>query len=137
MNNKCVLVCVTAQKSSKHLVEVGKNLADNYNSILEVVSVLPQEQITDSSIKTIEEIHHLTKDFGGEMTLLFNDDPVLSLIAHIGKRKPITVVTGYPGENSNSFIESLRLLCPEQEISMVNNDQIYTVSPSAQFKSHV
>lgn len=136
MKNRCVLVCVTAQQSSKHLVEVGKNLAEKYNSVLEVVSVLPQNPDTDREIKTIEEIHHLTKEYGGEMMLYFNDEPVLTLIAHIGKRKPITVVTGYPGENSNSFVESLRLFCPDQEISMINNDQIYTVCPSAQSKTH-
>lgn len=129
MKNRCVLVCVTAQQSSKHLVEVGKKLADKYSAILEVVSVLPQETDERVDIKTIEEIHHLTKDYGGEMMLYFNDEPVLTLTAHIGKKKPMTVVTGYPGENSNSFIETLHLLCPDQEVSMVNGEQIYTVLP--------
>ena len=40
-SERLVLVCVTAQKSSKGLVKAGKTIAESSNASLEVVSVLP------------------------------------------------------------------------------------------------
>ena len=130
MTEKIVLVCVTAQKSSRALVEAGRELSEKYGAKLEVVSVLPPNTEDERiDINAIEEIHAMTKQWGGEMMIYFHDEPVLTLTAHIGKRRPMTVVTGYPGENSNNFIDTVRMILPEQEISMVNGSQIYTIAP--------
>ena len=138
MEKKRIIVCVTAQQSSKKLVEAGKTLAEKYDAVLETVSVLPPNT-EDSRIDTaaIDEIHRMTEEFGGEMMIIFNDEPVYALIAHIGKKKPLTVVTGYPGERSNNFIDSLRMILPSQEIAMVNGEQIYTILPSPEGKLRV
>ena len=130
MNGRIVLVCVTAQQSSKQLVMAGKQLAEKWGAALEVVSViLPEKQASGADASVIEEIHSLTRQAGGEMMIYFSTEPVYTLTAHIGKRKPLTVVTGYPGENSNNFIDTLRALLPDQEISMVNGEQIYSILP--------
>lgn len=130
MEKRCVLVCVTAQQSSKALVRAGKKLAEKYETTLETVSVLPPNKEDERiDIDAINEIHDMTEECGGEMMIFFHDEPVYTLIAHIGKKKPLTVVTGYPGEMSNNFIDTLRLILPEQEIAMVNGEKIYTMLP--------
>lgn len=127
-----VLVCVTAQQSSEKLVKAGKKIAEKYSSTLEVVSVLPvNRQNNKSESEIIERLYQLSVSYGGEMAVYFNDDPTLTVSAHIAKRKPLTIVTGFPGENSNDFIDLIHALFPETPISMVDAEgTIYNIMPS-------
>lgn len=130
-NERTVLVCVTPQESSKTLVKAGKAIADRNKASLEVVSVLPM-MTTDSRVnpQTLEKLYRLAQNQGGEMAVYFSDDPILTVSAHIAKRKPLTIVTGFPGEKSNNFICTIHLLLPEVPISMVSADgTIYNVLP--------
>lgn len=129
-NRKTVLVCVTPQESSKALVEAGKILAEKNSAKLEVISVLPIESAEEKSDpKIIEEIYHFAKDANGEMALYFSDEPIFTIAAHIGKIKPVLLVTGFPGENSNGFVSAIRMLIPELPISMVDGDKVYNMLP--------
>lgn len=127
-----VLVCVTAQQSSENLVKAGKNIAEKSACPLEVVSVLPLCKVNEPvDNEIIEKLFQLSKSYGGEMAVYFNDDPILTVSAHIAKRKPLTIVTGFPGENSNSFIDLIRSLFPEMPISMVDSEgMVYNMKPS-------
>ena len=130
-SERLVLVCVTAQKSSKGLVKAGKTIAESSNASLEVVSVLPTSN-EDNRIDTdvIEKLYQLSKNCGGDMAVYFNDNPILTVTAHIAKRKPLTIVTGFPGENSNDFIDLIRAVFPDTPISMVCTDgTIYNMLP--------
>lgn len=126
-----VLVCVTAQQSSENLVKAGKEIAEKSSSALEVVSVLPLSRKNERSDQDIiERLYQLAKSYGGEMAVYFNDDPIFTVSAHIAKRKPITIVTGFPGENSNDFIDLIRALFPKIPISMVDpSGMIYNMLP--------
>lgn len=127
--DKLVLVCVTAQRSSENLVKAGKDIAEKSKAALEVVSVLPLIQNGENN-QIIEELFQLSKSYGGEMAVYFNDDPTLTVSAHIAKRKPLTIVTGFPGENSNDFINLIHALFPETPISMVNSEgTVYNMVP--------
>ena len=127
-----VLVCVTAQESSENLVKTGKGIAEKHSCPLEVVSVLPTDRKSErSDHEIIERLFQLSKNYGGEMAVYFNDDPVLTVSAHIAKRKPLTIVTGFPGENSNNFINLIHSLFPETTISMVDSEgTVYNMVPS-------
>lgn len=127
--DKLVLVCVTAQRSSENLVKAGKDIAEKSKAALEVVSVLPLIQNGENN-QIIEELFQLSKSYGGEMAVYFNDDPTLTVSAHVAKRKPLTIVTGFPGENSNDFINLIHALFPETPISMVNSEgTVYNMVP--------
>lgn len=130
-SDRLVLVCVTAQKSSQGLVKAGKNIAEVNKAALEVVSVLPISD-EDNKIDTeiIENLHQLSKSCGGNMAVYFSDDPILTVSAHIAKRKPLTIVTGFPGENSNNFINLIHSLFPNTTISMVDKEgTVYNMVP--------
>ncbi len=128
---KTVLVCVTPQESSKQLVKSGKAIAEKHGAKLEVISVLPFEQ-GEYKIEpqTIENLYQTASSNGGEMAVYFSDDPILTVCAHIAKRKPLTLVTGFPGEKSNNFIGTIHLLQPDIPISMTDKDgTVYNVLP--------
>ncbi len=138
-NTKTVLVCVTAQKSSEALVRAGKALADKNKAELEVVSVLPLESgelKTDPEV--LENIYRTAKNQGGKMAVYFSDDPTLTVAAHIAKRKPVTIVTGFPGENSNEFLSVIRMLIPDIPITMVDREErLYTMIAGAKSQSNI
>lgn len=122
-NRRTVLVCVTAQHSSEALVKAGKVLSDKFGAELEVVSVLPlnsNENPVDPDV--LESLYQTAQKEGGEMAVYFSDDPIITVCAHIAKRKPLTLVTGFPGANSNNFIATIHLLLPEVPISMIDRD---------------
>lgn len=125
---KTVLVCATAQESSKALIKSGKIIADEHHAKLEVISVLPTDDMTNSNI--IEKLYEMTLELGADMKVYFNDEPILTIAAHISKYKPELLVAGFPGENSNDFVTSIHLLVPELPISMVGNDEtVYNMLP--------
>lgn len=129
---KTVLVCITPQESSKELVKAGKALADKHEAKLEVVSVLPFQQNGQYKIEsdTLEKLYQTAISQKGEMAVYFSDDPILTVSAHMARRKPLTLVVGFPGENSNNFISTIHLLLPDVPISMVGNDGIvYNILP--------
>lgn len=133
-NDRTVLVCITAQESSEKLVEAGKAIADKNKADLEVVSVLPMMN-SDSRVnpQVLEKLYRLAQSRGGKMALYFSDDPTLTVSAHIAKRKPLTLVVGFPGERSNDFVHTIHLLLPEVPISMVSGDgKIYNILPCEQ-----
>lgn len=122
-NRRTVLVCVTAQHSSEALVKAGKVLSDKFGAELEIVSVLPlnnNENPVEPDV--LESLYQTAQKEGGEMAVYFSDDPIITVCAHIAKRKPLTLVTGFPGANSNNFIATIHLLLPEIPISMIDRD---------------
>lgn len=130
-SRKTVLVCVTAQQSSETLVKAGKVLSEKWGADLEVVSVLSTgkgETLVMPEI--IENLYQTAQKEGGEMAVYFSDDPIYTVCAHIAKRKPLTLVTGFPGANSNNFIGAIHLLLPELPISMIDRDgTAYNILP--------
>ena len=130
---KTVLVCITPQESSKQLVKSGKAIAEKHGAKLEVVSVLPlcqDEQQYKIEPDTIEKLYQTAKSENGEMAVYFSDDPILTVSAHTAKRKPLTLVVGFPGEKSNNFVPAIHLLLPDVPISMVDTQGvIYNILP--------
>lgn len=134
---KTVLVCITPQESSKVLVKAGKVLADKHGAKLEVVSVLPFQQNGQYKIESdiVEKLYQTAISEKGEMAVYFSDDPILTVSAHIAKRKPLTLVVGFPGEKSNNFISMIHLFVPDVPISMVGADgTVYNILPCEEMK---
>lgn len=134
---KTVLVCITPQESSKKLVKTGKVLADKHGAKLEVVSVLPFQQNGQYKIESdiVEKLYQTAISENGEMAVYFSDDPILTVSAHIAKRKPLTIIVGFPGEKSNNFISMIHLFVPDVPVSMVGVDgTVYNILPCEEMK---
>lgn len=131
-NQRTVLVCVTAQSSSENLIRTGKALAEKNSADLEIVSVVPlNSKHRKFDPQTLDRLHACSKEHGGEMAIYFSDDPIMTVCAHIAKRKPLTLVTGFPGEKSNNFISLIHLILPDVPISMVDSQgTIYNIIPN-------
>ena len=132
MNKKeTVLVCVTPQQSSEKLVEAGRTIASDIGANIEVISVLPLDSIENKNIKILDSLYETAFSAGGEMAVYFSDEPVLTIIAHLAKTQPSCLVVGFPGENSNGLVSTVRLLLPKQPICMVDGQKLYNILPSS------
>lgn len=136
-NDRTVLVCVTVQSSSENLINAGKAMAEKNNASLEIVSVIPiDDEERKFDPEALDRLYTCAKKHGGEMAVYFSDDPIMTVCAHIAKRKPLTIVTGFPGERSNKFISLIRLILPEVPISMVDpRGTVYNMLPSEATKA--
>ena len=130
-NERTVLVCVTVQSSSENLIRAGKAMAVKNSADLEIVSVIPVDEERGSfDPEALDRLYSCAKAHGGEMAVYFSDEPTITVAAHIGKSKPETIVVGFPGENSNNFISTIKLLFPHLPISMVAKDNtVYNLLP--------
>lgn len=131
-NKKTVLVCVTAQSSSENLIRAGKALADKNSADLEIVSVIPiEDEERKFDPEALDKLHVCAGKYGADIAVYFSDDPIMTVCAHMAKFKPMTLVTGFPGERSNNFISLIHLILPEIPISMVDpKGVIYNMLPS-------
>ena len=127
-----VLVCVTAQQSSENLVKAGKAIAERSRSSLEVISVLPVVSSDRIDCQALDKIHETAKSQGGNMVIYFSDDPILTISAYAAKTKPLTIVTGFPAEQSNGFVSAIHMLLPKIPISMVDSEgTVYNIECTA------
>ncbi|MBQ6600260.1 MAG: hypothetical protein IIX36_01315 [Clostridia bacterium] len=135
-NERTVLVCVTVQSSSENLIRAGKAMAVKNSADLEIVSVIPVDEERGSfDPEALDRLYSCAKAHGGEMAVYFSDDPIMTVCAHVAKRKPLTLVTGFPGEKSNNFISLIHLILPEVPISMVDpKGTVYNMLPSESTK---
>lgn len=136
-NERTVLVCVTAQSSSENLIHAGKAMADKNRAELEIITVIPIEnEERKFDPEALDRLYCCAKKNGGEMAIYFSDDPIMTVCAHIAKHKPLTLVTGFPGEKSNNFISLIHLILPEIPISMVDSKgTVYNMLPSEATKT--
>lgn len=130
-NERTVLVCTTLQPSAEKLIRAGKAMAEKNSAGLEIVSVIP---IDDEERKfdpyALDRLYTTAKHYGAEISVYFSDDPVMTVCAHTAKFKPLTLVTGFPGEKSNNFISLIHLIVPDVAISMVDgNGTVYNMLP--------
>ena len=131
-NSRTVLVCVTAQSSSENLIHSGRLLAEKNSAELEVVSVIPlEDHDRPFDPQALESLHAATRRHGGDMAVYFSDDPIMTVCAHIARRKPLTIVVGFPGKGSNNFVSLIHLLLPDIPVSMVDTKgTVYNILPN-------
>ena len=130
--DRTVLVCATLQSSSENLIHAGKAMAEKSSADLEVVSVVPiEDEERKFDPEALDRLYTCARRHGGDMAVYFSNDPIMTVCAHIAKRKPLTIVTGFPGERSNSFISLIHLILPDVPISMVDTGgTVYNILPS-------
>ena len=64
------------------------------------------------------------------MTVYFNDSPALTVAVHARQINAVHIVSGSPGTDSNTFIETIKGLLPETPMTIVDNEQQMITFPS-------
>lgn len=131
--NSVVLVCVTPQQSSKHLIDCGLRLAQERGSSLRILSVLPQRQAFAPDLSVLEMLNSAAHEAGAEMTVCFSDSPAEKVCEIVRESDIEMLLAGFPGKHSTHFLQSLHEKLPALQLWLVDSDgTAYTFGPAAQ-----
>ena len=131
----CVLVCVTPQSECERLIKAGALIAKEKELPLEVLSVFHQKDGFNPDPTVLEKLYRCAKEEKAQMSVYFNDSPALVTAVHAKKKGCVDIVVGFPKEQSNQFVPTLRAIVPDITISMVDvedNGKIYRMIPKSE-----
>ncbi len=134
-SDRCVLVCVTSQKTCERLIKEGAYLAKKNNCSLLVLSVFPTNGCFRPDLKTIGELDRCAREHSAEMILFYNDFPFIVAASVAKKNNAINIVTGFCENGVSPFITSLHTVLPEIPVSMVDKEgKIFSIHPAVASK---
>lgn len=116
-----VLVCVTQQKASKKLVEVGADLSNDKDSFLYVLHVVNENDkllYNLSDGEALEYLFEITKGVGANLVVKRSKDPIKEIVDFAMEEEITHIVIGSSkGKNeANNFASKLQRRLPHVEI---------------------
>ena len=132
--SKLIIACITAQDSCLSIIESAIDMADNIGAELEVVTAQPKNMEADSRAEDMKCLDRLSKKTGHEITVIYSDNPLISLVNYTKKKKPIHIFTGQQDEKSD-FVIRLSVLTGAP-ITMSANGLVCTVPPMLEESSN-
>ena len=125
-----VLVCVTDQPSCRRLILAGDAIAQKYQVPVKVVTVLKPGLVSSKTADVLQTLYNIAGRLGAEMTVYFNDSPALTVAVHARQTNAVHIVSGSPGTDGNTFIETIKGLLPKTPMTIVDNEQRMITFPS-------
>lgn len=122
---KKTLVFVTDQFQCERLIRTGRGLADYSDTELEVISI--QLESRTQNPLAIEHLFGVSKQNHCQMSVLYSQDVLGTMIGCIKNNRTINVVTGAPGDENSVLYAvfkkfthvSFFTVAPDGEISTV------------------
>ncbi len=116
------IACVSAKYGSERVIRAAKCIAeDDNNARLEIVSVLssPGDSV---QMETIEYLHDIARKSGAQMTVLYGDNPALTVADYIKRSRITTVIAGEPSaenQNHNDFVKLMKAVLPKVRVLLI------------------
>jgi hypothetical protein len=119
-----VLACVTLQFDCDRIIKIAKQIADDTDCDLRVLSVLePTHDYTEAAWQ-IEYLNMVSKQFGADMTVLFDKNADRAAAEFTKKNNVVRIVTGLHDGGKESFLVGFNILLPEMPLTMVAKDNM-------------
>ncbi len=98
------LVCVTDQRNCDRIIKSASVIANMTSTDLNVINIGNPERMQDPH--SIEYLFNVTSQYGGEMTVVYHNEPTKAIVKYIKSNKVGNLVTGLP-ESTNSVLHTL------------------------------
>lgn len=125
MEEKCVLVCVTGQKTCERLIQEGSRLAIERNLELSVVHVARRgaELLGNfSEAEALEYLFHVSTEYGADMTVIRSDEVVKTVEEHARKAGAAILVLGAPRMGQRDMTADMKKHMPDMDFHIVYTD---------------
>ena len=119
MHPQSVIVFVTDQSDCLRLIRHGKTIADERGVQLQVITIQINCELTPFATEQLQKLYNCTQKLGGEMNILFSQEPALTAAVTAKKLGVTHIVSGVP---ERTFINNVRLLLPEIPWTVVESD---------------
>ena len=127
MEEKCVLVCVTGQKSCERLIVIGAQQAARLGAALTVLHVARTGAAMMGSLSEAEALEYLfqkASDHGGDMTFVRADDVLDALEKQARRLKACLIVTGRAADyRGHDLLDDLQARLPEIRFKIVSTSE--------------
>lgn len=130
-NHPCILVFSPNRTSCKKLITAGATLAKEQHRPLALLFVQPQELVSQTVADDIQTVYNIASREKAEITVLFSDDPLLSLAVHARQTKAAQIIVDESDTAGQTSFAVLRSLLPDLPISVLQKDgKVVTFPPS-------
>ncbi len=121
---KNIMVCVTLQNTCEKLIEYAQTIKQDDDSLF-VLHVAKNGEIPlNEKAKTLEFLYSVSHKAGADMTVLYSDSSLNTILQFIREKNINIVILGIPENNykNNSFISQLEKNLPS-EINIILIDK--------------
>lgn len=116
-----VIVCATAQPECRRLIQIGKAMAEAQGKTLEILNIQPLMRNDLQWVEQLDYLYEIAREEGAQLSVYYNDFPVIVAAAHISRCHATDIITGFPDPGTtNYFISMLHTLVPDVRIHMVD-----------------
>lgn len=117
LQEEIIMVCVTSQRQCEDLIAMGSRVAETLQAPLAVVSVQPTGSIDPMSGELLEYLMDVARNSGGELLVLYDDNPIPRLIQYAWEHRAKAIVMGRgPGGGPSTVVNALHQSLPEIRI---------------------
>ena len=116
---KTTVVCVTNQFQCERIIRAGRSIAGISDTVLLVVNVSPLD-FTHQSSDALEHLFQVSKENGAQMSVLYSEESMKTLISFIRKNHAVNVVTGMPQSRNSILVKMWEKL---KEVSFFTVDE--------------
>lgn len=125
-----VLACVTGQYDCDRIIRTAGELAEIKSVPLRVLCILKPTENYGALSGEIEYLYQTAKQYGADMTILFNDNAPKAAADFAKETHCRRIVTGMHDGKMTSFLVVFNQLRPEIPITMIDkNDTVYSMDP--------
>ena len=123
-----VTACVTSQYECDRIIDTARQIAEEEDCELHVLSVLRPTANYAVISDQLEYLNLVSKEAGADMTVIFSNDAPGAAADFATENNSVRIVTGLHDGGRESFLVMFNRLAPGVSISMVDADcNVYTM----------
>lgn len=130
--SKTIMACITAQDSCGLIIESAAAMAAHTGASVKVVTAQPKRMEAHRRAADMRCLDRLSKQTGQYITVIYSDNPLLSLVNYAQKQEPLHIFTGKQDEKSD-FVVRLSVLTGAP-VTMIANSLVCTLPPMLEHK---
>ena len=127
MEEKCVMVCVTGQKTCERLIIEGSQRAKVLDAELTVIHVAREGvDLLGGSLKEAEALEYLFKmssEHGAGMMVVRSNEVVPALVSHARKLNAVEIVLGSPRKMRRDITKEIKAQLPEMTFHVIYTEE--------------
>ncbi len=126
-----ILIYSPNRTSCNRLVTAGAALAKEQRRPLTLLFTQPKELVSQVVAEDIQTVYNIASREKAEITVLFSDDPLLSLAVHARQTKAVQLIVDENDTTSQNAFVVLRTLLPDLPITVLQKGgNAITLPPS-------
>ena len=125
MKNRPILACITAQHHCIGIVTAAKNMAQQLETELVVVTAQPLKTDAENRAKSVKCLKEISDECDVDIVVRYSDNPAASIAAQAVETEPMHIFIG----EDNGFLHKFRSLYGFAPISVVANRVVCTIPP--------